>query len=62
MTEMKEIEKRATPNEASDQPILPIRVGNTSFTVRLHFSETSRETMEEIVKKLIQRDIQEENF
>jgi hypothetical protein len=62
MTEMKEIEKRVTPNEASGQPILPIRVGKTTYTVRLHFSETSRETMEEKVKKLIRRDIQEEKF
>ena len=62
MTEIKEEEKRATPAEPSGQPILPIRVGKTTYTVRLHFSKTSRETMEEKVKKLIQRDIQEENF
>ncbi|MBR0411726.1 MAG: transposon-encoded TnpW family protein [Eubacterium sp.] len=62
MTETKGEEKITTQTEPSDQPILPIRVGKTTYTVRLHFSENSRETMEEKVKKLIRRDIQEENF
>ena len=41
---------------------LTLRIGNTSYVLGLHFSETSKLTLEDKIKKLIRRDIQSNNF
>ena len=33
-------------------------IGNTTYMVRVHFSETSKETMEDKVKRLIREDVE----
>lgn len=33
-----------------------MRSGNTSFVIGLHFSETSRETLEDKVKRLVKKE------
>ena len=41
---------------------LMLRIGNTSYVLGLHFSETSKLTLEDKIKKLIRRDIEHNNF
>ena len=41
---------------------LTLRIGNTSYVLGLHFSETSKLTLEDKIKKLIRGDIQSNNF
>ena len=41
---------------------LTLRIGNTSYVLGLHFSETSKLTLEDKIKKLIRRDIERNNF
>lgn len=40
----------------------PIRIGRTTYLVGLHFSETSKETLEDKVKRLILRDVENGDF
>ena len=46
--------KNETPKAAS--VCLPRRVGNTNYKVRVHFTETGEETMEDKILRMIQRD------
>lgn len=40
------------------QPCFSKLIGNTTYVVRVHFSETARETMGDKVKRLIREDIE----
>ena len=44
------------------KPVLEHREGNTTFLIGLHFSENTRETFSDKVKKLIRKDVQDGNF
>lgn len=44
------------------KPVLELREGNTTFLIGLHFSENTRETIGDKVKKLIRKDVQDGNF
>ncbi len=44
------------------QPVLELREGNTTFLIGLHFSENTRETLGDKIKKLIRKDVQDGNF
>ena len=35
------------------------KIGNTIYTVELHFNLNSKETLEDIIKRLIKRDIED---
>ena len=37
-------------------------IGNTTYLVTCHFSETSRETLQDKLKRMILRDIQSGNY
>ena len=39
-----------------------MQMNNTTYIIGLHFSKTSRETLEDKVKRLIQRDVKDSNF
>ncbi|MCI6795214.1 MAG: transposon-encoded TnpW family protein [Lachnospiraceae bacterium] len=41
---------------------LIMKSGKTTFLIGLHFSETSKDTLEDKVKKLIRKDVEEDNF
>lgn len=41
---------------------LALRLGNTTYELDLHFSETSKLTLEDKIKKLIRRDIKNGEF
>lgn len=44
------------------KPVLELREGNTTFLIGLHFSENTRETLGDKIKKLIRKDVQDGNF
>ena len=39
-----------------------MRVGNTTYVVGVHFSKTSRDTLEDKVKRLIKDEVKSANF
>lgn len=39
-----------------------MQMDNTTYVIGLHFSKASRETLEDKVKRLIQRDVKDGNF
>ena len=55
MTEVKEKEIRATPETAPEAGRLTMRSGNKTLVIGLHFSETSKDTFEDKVRKLIKK-------
>ena len=62
MTEVKGKEIRATPETAAEQPMLTMRLGRTNFLIGLHFAENGKESLDDKVKRLINRDVQNDNF
>lgn len=53
---------RAMPEAASEPSGLIMKSGNKTFIIGLHFSETSKDTLEDKVKKLIRKDVEDGNF
>ncbi len=49
-----------TSEENTTQPAFVKKIGNTTFDIYLHFSETSKETFIDKVLRLIQNDHQAE--
>lgn len=39
-----------------------MQMDNTTYVIGIHFSKTSKETLDDKVKRLIQRDVKEGNF
>lgn len=50
---------RAASNEGGS---FAMQMDNTTYTISIHFSKTSKETLEDKVKRLIQRDVKDGNF
>ena len=51
------MEQNVSQND-NRQPCFRKVIGNTTYVVRVHFSETSKETMEDKVKRLIREDVE----
>jgi len=47
---------RAAASPLDGKPDLVKRIGNTTFDIHIHFSETSRETFTDKVVRLIEHD------
>lgn len=62
MTEVKVKEIRETPEAAPEQPMISMRLGRTDFLIDLHFAEDGNESLDDKIKRLIKKDIQDENF
>ena len=62
MTETKNQEIRATPEATPEAGRLTMRSGNKTLVIGLYFSETSKETLQDKVKKLIKKDVEDGNF
>lgn len=62
MTEVKVKEIREIPEAAPEQPMISMRLGRTDFLIDLHFAEDGNESLDDKVKRLIKKDIQDENF
>ena len=54
MTESKNTAPQTTEQKA---PVLVRKIGNTTYMVGIHFSQTSKETMDDKVLRLIKNDI-----
>ena len=48
----------ASPLTATEapQPVMVKKIGKTTYRVKIHFSETSKETMSDKIKRLILND------
>ncbi len=53
---------KAAEEAAHREPVLIMQSNGTTFLIGLHFSETSKDTMEDKIKKLIQKDVETGNF
>ncbi len=53
---------RAMPESAPETSRLIMKSGNKTFIIGLHFSETSKDTLEDKMKKLIIKDVEDGNF
>lgn len=62
MTEKKTNEIRDTTEAAPEATGLVMNSGGTTFIIGLHYSETSKDTLEDKVKKLIRKDVESGNF
>ena len=52
----------ADRTNASTAGTFSMRVGNTTYVVGVHFSKTSRDTLEDKVKRLIKDEVKSANF
>jgi len=49
---------RTQGGNATDEPLILLkRIGSTTFKVSVHFSKTSKETMEDKVLRLMEREV-----
>ena len=58
----KEVMVKETPATAPESSGLIMKSGGTTFVIGLHFSETSKDTLDDKVKKLIKKDVENGNF
>ncbi len=50
----------ATPARApEDAPAMVKKIGKTTYKVRVHFSQTSTETMSDKIKRMLKNEIQQ---
>ena len=42
-----------------DAPVLVKKIGRTTYKVRVHFSQTSTETMSDKIKRMLKNEIQQ---
>lgn len=68
MTETRKQETLSTetpqknPEVPSSEPVLTMRRGNTTFLIGIHFNETKKETLDDKIRKMIRRDVENGNF
>ena len=48
-----------TTARAENPPALVKKIGRTTYIVRIHFSETSTETMSDKIKRMLKNEIQQ---
>ena len=60
----KEVEESISENEQAVQDCqrLPLRIGNTTYLIGVFSADTATETLDEKVKKMIQKDLQNGNL
>ena len=58
MAEKKTNEIRDTTETVTEQPMVLMQRGNTTFLIGLHYAEKGKETLEDKVKKLIRKDME----
>ena len=56
MTDVKDLAKTNTPGENDNPIVLRKRIGSTAYLVSVHFSQTSKETLEDKILRLIKND------
>ena len=55
-TDRKETSAKRGENPAADPPQFTKRIGSTTYKVSVHFSRTSKETMNDKILRLIKRE------
>ena len=55
----REFSKTSTAAPLDVKPDLVKRIGNTTFDIHIHFSETSKETMSDKIKRMLKNEIQQ---
>lgn len=53
---------KETPAAVPESSGLIMKSGGTTFIIGLHFSESSKDTLDDKVKKLIKKDVESGNF
>lgn len=48
-----------TATQSSDRPALVKKIGKTTYRVRVHFSTTNTETMNDKIKRMLKNEIQQ---
>lgn len=54
-------ETNKLPDKA-EEPVLSLRDGNTTFLIGIHFNQSSKETLDDKVKKLIRDEVRKGNI
>ena len=52
-----ESKEKNTP--AEEAPSMQVRIGNTTYLVRVHFSATATETLEDKIKRMLKNEIEQ---
>lgn len=50
--------KEVTVEPAEETPVIRKRIGNTTYLVKLHFSETANETFEDKIRRLLRKEVE----
>lgn len=45
------------PTQGTDSPALVKKIGKTTYRVRVHFSDTSTETMSDKIKRMLKNEV-----
>lgn len=53
---------KATAAKAKPAGTFNMRMGNTTYVIGVHFSKTSRDTLEDKMKRLMRDDVKMANF
>ena len=48
-------------NNEHETPTITTKIGNTTYVVGLHFSKTSKETLQDKIKRMVLEDAKREN-
>ena len=59
---MEELKQAMTPPQASPTGIFSVKIENTTYVVGVHFSQTTKDTLEDKMKHLIVNDVKSANF
>ena len=59
---MEELKQAMTPPQASPAGIFSVKIENTTYVVGVHFSQTTKDTLEDKMKHLIVNDVKSANF
>ncbi|MBT9691196.1 MULTISPECIES: transposon-encoded TnpW family protein [Eubacteriales] len=49
-------------NKPTPAGSFPMRMGNTTYIIGVHFSQTSKDTLEDKMKRLMRDDVKTANF
>ncbi len=59
---MEELKQAMTPPQASPAGTFSVKIENTTYVVGVHFSQTTKDTLEDKMKHLIVNDVKSANF
>ncbi len=54
-----DLTKTATAQESAKPPLFQKRIGSTTYRITVHFSRTSKETAEDKLMRLMEREVRE---